>query len=136
MEKKGLINQFSDIFKNQYQIYPNSLKEKDGSFFVLAKNHQKKFLVVNGLPEKLKKLNFKADEEKSVVDNKHHLFRYCPLTNHNLNQLRSVLDYLKPSCSKIQASFGTGDRLGIATPAHIQAFENKNIFPILAQQSV
>ncbi len=38
-------------------------------------------------------------------------------------------------CTK-DASFGTGDRLGIVTPAHLKAFDSRNIFPVLAQQSV
>jgi hypothetical protein len=33
-------------------------------------------------------------------------------------------------------SFGFGDRLGLATPGHVRALGNKEIFPILAQQSV
>ena len=33
-------------------------------------------------------------------------------------------------------SFGLGDRLGIATPGHIDLFENKELFPIFAQQSI
>jgi hypothetical protein len=38
-------------------------------------------------------------------------------------------------CTK-DASFGTGDRLGIVTAAHLRAFDSSNIFPVLAQQSV
>mgnify|MGYP000163893080 CR=1 FL=1 len=34
------------------------------------------------------------------------------------------------------ATIGTGDRLGLANPAHIQAVREHDIFPVLAQQSI
>lgn len=33
-------------------------------------------------------------------------------------------------------TFGVGDRLGIATPGHIRAFESNDVFPVFAQQSM
>jgi len=136
MQKREIMEMFSRYFGDKYQIYQNSLKEKKEYFFSMVKDNQKKYLYVAGLPEKVKELNLHTNEEKSIDGNQNFLFQICSLTNHNLNQLRSVLNYLKPSCTRMKASFGTGDRLGIATPAHIQAFRGKNIFPVLAQQSV
>lgn len=130
------MNDFSRIFGNQYQVYPNSYKEKKDHSFFMVKDNQKKHLSVTGSPAKIKELNFQADDEKSINGHQNIVFQICSLTNHNLNQLRLNLDYLNPSCTGMKPSFGTGDRLGIATPAHIQAFSDKNIFPVLAQQSV
>ncbi|MBA3062706.1 MAG: hypothetical protein FP833_07135, partial [Atribacteria sp.] len=62
--------------------------------------------------------------------------KVCYLNHHNLNLLREIFPHLNPSFCGLRASFGTGDRLGIATPAHLQAFQGKDVFPILAQQSV
>jgi len=62
--------------------------------------------------------------------------KVCYLNHHNLNLLREIFPFLNPSFCGLKPSFGTGDRLGIATPAHLQAFQGKDIFPILAQQSV
>ncbi len=42
----------------------------------------------------------------------------------------------KPSLLGLQASFGFGDRLGLATPGHIAACRKSSFLPILAQQSV
>lgn len=135
MEKEQVFDIFLKVFGNQYQAYSNSLKEKNESFFFLVKGNQKKYLTVVGLPAKIKGFDFHADQEKSINGNENALFQICPLTNYNLNQLRLILEYLKPSCTKMKPSFGTGDRLGIATPAHIQAFKGKDIFPVLAQLS-
>jgi tagaturonate epimerase len=54
----------------------------------------------------------------------------------NLSVLRKRLPWLSPSCVGLNLSVGTGDRLGVATPGHVRAFNKRNIFPIFAQQSV
>jgi len=135
MIKREIIGLFDKVFKKQYQIYPASFKEKKEQFFFMVKDNQKKYLAIACSPEKVKESNFHAEEEKSVDIDQNLLFQICPLTNHNLTRLRLTLDYLIPSPTKMKPSFGTGDRLGIATPAHIQAFKGKNIFPVLAQLS-
>lgn len=38
-------------------------------------------------------------------------------------------------CPADQISFGLGDRLGNASPAHLELFKDYNVFPVLAQQS-
>jgi hypothetical protein len=50
--------------------------------------------------------------------------------------MQKIFPHLYPSFCGLKPSFGTGDRLGIVTPAHIQSFNNKGIFPFLCQQSV
>ncbi len=42
----------------------------------------------------------------------------------------------KPGLLGLRASFGFGDRLGLATPGHIAAWRKGNLLPIFAQQSV
>jgi hypothetical protein len=64
----------------------------------------------------------------------------CPLTPHNADVLRSRLPWLKPVPLGFKTSFGFGDRMGLATPGHIQALRatdpSGKIAPIFAQQSV
>ncbi len=60
------------------------------------------------------------------------------LTSENAAALRNQIPWLKPGLLGIKTSAGMGDRLGLATPGHIQAI---NIFkgrfaPIFAQQSM
>lgn len=60
----------------------------------------------------------------------------CPLTWKNARALMSLLPELQPKRVCHHASFGFGDRLGLATPGHIQAMEGSKVFPIFAQQSM
>jgi tagaturonate epimerase len=59
------------------------------------------------------------------------------LTHKNACALRKLFPFTAPVCGlKNPISFGLGDRLGIATPGHIDLFKNKDIFPVFAQQSI
>jgi len=64
----------------------------------------------------------------------------CPLIPENAAVIRARLPWLNPVPLGRQTSFGFGDRLGSATPGHIQAMRTavnkKPIAPIFAQQSV
>ncbi|MEJ5250611.1 MAG: tagaturonate epimerase family protein [Armatimonadota bacterium] len=57
-----------------------------------------------------------------------------PLDWNNYLALRDMLA-LRPSTCDRPASFGTGDRLGMVSAAHLRAFEGHDVFPVLAQQS-
>ena len=60
----------------------------------------------------------------------------CPPTHGNAEAIQRVFPWLQPiSARGKSASFGTGDRLGLVTGAHIVAFKGTKVFPILAQQS-
>lgn len=64
----------------------------------------------------------------------------CPLTPGNAAALRSRLLWLNPGPLGCVASFGFGDRIGSATPGHIQALRAADpagaLAPVFAQQSV
>ncbi len=59
------------------------------------------------------------------------------LTHENGNVLRKLFSFTAPVrvLSK-ERSFGLGDRLGIATPAHIRVFEEFDAYPVFVQQSI
>jgi len=72
---------------------------------------------------------------------------FCPRTPKNAAALRRTLPFTAPSpCAQMDATFGVGDRLGIASPGHARLFQNlvnsrmkvKDVkfAPIFAQQSV
>jgi hypothetical protein len=50
--------------------------------------------------------------------------------------MQEALSFLKPRVIGTAPSVGCGDRLGLATPGHIQAVRKAGLAPILAQQSV
>lgn len=70
-----------------------------------------------------------------------------PTNGQQAKRMRRALPFLVPRTCALTKSAGTGDRLGLATPGHIQAFRAAAqsldpcptlppIFPILAQQSI
>jgi hypothetical protein len=59
------------------------------------------------------------------------------LTHENACVLRKLFPFTAPVRGlKKPISFGLGDRLGIATPGHIDLFRNNDVFPVFAQQSI
>lgn len=66
----------------------------------------------------------------------------CPLTHDHAAALRAALSWLTPVPLGLATSAGCGDRLGIATPGHVQAAQHvraaggRPIAMIFAQQSI
>ncbi|MEA3311548.1 MAG: tagaturonate epimerase family protein, partial [candidate division WOR-3 bacterium] len=120
-----MIEQIKKDLPQGYQIYERSLREQDESVFTLVKDKENEnFLCVHGDSSR-----FKGTVRGRV--------KLCPLTVENALVLKGRFPWLSPR--RIPAgkqSFGFGDRLGLATPGHIRAFKNAEVFPILAQQSV
>jgi tagaturonate epimerase len=136
MNKQGILKYFNKHYGDRYIVYTSSIKklERENNFF-MVKDKKKKYLVVFAADVVARKFEGNVLEEKEVNQNEL-IIKICNLNHHNLNLIREIFPYLNPSFCGLKSSFGTGDRLGIATPAHIQAFKDKNIFPVLAQQSV
>ena len=63
--------------------------------------------------------------------------KLCPLTNENAQILMELFPYTRPGSHRgHRFTMGFGDRLGIASPGHIRALGDHDIYPILAQQSI
>jgi len=135
MNKKAILQSFSKVYSNRYRVYPSSVRSEGNNFFFMVRDDKRKYLVVIGSLSLCEK--FEGDPLVDLKVNGNKLtMRIAYINHHNLVLLRRIFPHLSPSTCSARASFGTGDRLGIATPAHVQAFEGKDIFPILAQQSV
>jgi len=135
MNKQGILKYFNKHYGDRYIVYTSSIKSDKNNSFFIVKDKKKKYLVVSSADVVARKFEGSVLEEKEVNQNEL-IIKICSLNHNNLTLLREIFPYLNPSFCGLQSSFGTGDRLGIATPAHIQAFKDKNIFPVLAQQSV
>jgi len=60
----------------------------------------------------------------------------APADAANALALRSTLPWLQPRLWGLATSAGTGDRLGLCTPGHVQAFQDvTGVSPVFAQQS-
>jgi tagaturonate epimerase len=60
----------------------------------------------------------------------------CPLDARNAEAIRKELPWSAPVQVGLRKSIGCGDRLGIATPGHLRAIRDGDMFPVLAQQSI
>src|SRR3954465_10301677 len=54
----------------------------------------------------------------------------APLTAENALVLRQRLKWLQPTTLGLQISAGFGDRLGLATPGHVEAVRGTGVAPI------
>jgi len=135
MSKKDILLLFDKYYGDRYEAYISSMKSEKKNYFFLVKDDHSKYLMAIGTHGICK--DFEGDNLEEIKIDKYELIvKRCYLNHRNLNLLRGIFPHLNPSFCGLRASFGTGDRLGIATPAHLQAFQGKDIFPILAQQSV
>ncbi len=111
-------------------IYDKSIVNYEGTTYFIGrhKNDYQKYLGVSG-----NTAGFTAAEQNGET-------MLCPLTPENAVVIRTRLPWLNAVPLGRQTSFGYGDRLGLATPGHIQAVrsavKNTPNAPIYAQQSV
>jgi hypothetical protein len=61
---------------------------------------------------------------------------HCLLDAQNAAAIRRELSWSAPQPVGMRKSIGCGDRLGIATPGHLRAVREGDMFPVLAQQSM
>ncbi len=105
-------------------IYPQSAVEVDDVTFFMGRHEDGKRLGIRG-----DATGFDGTRQGEVT--------LCPLTAANAAALRDRLPWLRPRPLGLQTSAGCGDRLGLATPGHVQAVRRAaGIAPILAQQSM
>jgi len=134
MNEYEILRDFERKFSSRYLSYPQSARKVRENLFFIAKGKEEKFLVVTGKSFLDK---FEGEVFGQIKSKKNELpLKLCPLKHENLVNLREIFPYLSPCPLGIKTSFGTGDRLGIATPAHIRAIRGHKILPIFAQQSV
>jgi tagaturonate epimerase len=107
-------------------VYAESVKYSEGDWFVLARTDAGKRLAVLGSGSQSRK--FEGEGNAKV--------KLCPLNTANSQALRDVFSWTAPVPIGRKVSFGTGDRLGVATPGHLRAFAGYDVYPVLAQQSM
>jgi hypothetical protein len=111
------------------KVYDQSLSTHEGTKLIMVKvqSSHTKYLVAVGE-------GALYNELQGTVDNGAKL---CPLTHENRLVLNKFFDYTVPRAFGTQiATIGLGDRLGIASPGHIQTVKGRDVRPILAQQSI
>lgn len=111
------------------QIYPNSIQLIEDECYFIAREAGKKYLWVASCVDN----DFEGESRFSFENG---VLLQCPLNHHNADLIRARFDFTRPVLIGLADSFGYGDRLGIANPAHIRVGKNFSMKPILAQQSI
>lgn len=115
-------------------IYPNSLVDTGAAEFALAKTAAGTRLAVLAAPG----AGLLADFAGETSEQAGRTLLLGPIGPANAAALRKHLAWLRPQPLGLRTSAGMGDRLGLATPGHVQAVRavGGDIAPIFAQQSI
>ncbi|MFW5735814.1 MAG: tagaturonate epimerase family protein [Halanaerobium sp.] len=118
-------------YAEDYRIYPRSIIKNKNSFYFMAKIDQKNKLVILN---KSKNFELFQGRVETLAGFK---AKIAPLSHYNAEILRDIFPFTAPETVGVKkSSIGLGDRLGAATPGHIEAVKESNAFPVFAQQSV
>ncbi len=114
--------------RSGFEVAETSCRVLSGAVFAIAKKGGEKLLLTAG--------GFKDDFSGKQVRTGDITALACPLSGENAAVLRKYFPFTAPvSLKGKKKSIGLGDRLGIATGAHIKAIQGTGFFPVLAQQS-
>lgn len=130
----AIIKKLLDI--GEINIYPKSVQEYIDLIFFIAKTGTQKFLYLY-FENPVDKIAAKF--EGSVITfngSQKYYLKKCIQNTHNRKMLQTVFEFTKPSTLGLVDSFGFGDRLGLANPAHLRALSGSRFKPIVAQQSI
>lgn len=109
------------------KTYPGSYTSLDGVTLLMVKQGDEKFILAAGSGAFYDELSGREEDGGKI----------CPLTHDNRLVLNKYLLYTVPRAFGTEiATIGLGDRLGLASPGHIQTVRGRDIRPILAQQSI
>jgi hypothetical protein len=110
--------------KTGLHVYPRSVTPEGKATYFLARDEFRRWLGVLG-------------EAADFQGTSHADIRLCPLSAANAAALRDRLPWLLPRSLGLARAAGCGDRLGLATPGHVQAFrQTSGVVPVFAQQSI
>lgn len=119
---------FTAVEAQTYKIYEQSYEQAEGSELIMFKKDGKKYMLVQGNGPLFAEL-----EGEVVGENT----RIAPANHANRLVLNKYFDYTKPRAfGNKTTTMGVGDRLGLASPGHIQVMRQYEVKPILAQQSI
>ncbi|WP_203247601.1 tagaturonate epimerase family protein [Sporosarcina beigongshangi] len=112
----------------QVTVYQKSYTNHENVHLLMVKVNGEKFILATGSGSIYDELVGADVEGKGKA---------CSLTYENRLVLNRYFPYTAPQAfgTKI-ATIGLGDRLGLASPGHIETVNGRNIKPVLAQQSI
>lgn len=114
-------------------FFSRSIVSEGPAEFGLANSYTGPRLVILATSEFLRPLGFEGEG----TEHQGRTLLLGPLHARNATALRAQFQWLQPRSLGLLTSAGMGDRLGLATPGHVQAIRAVGgIAPIFAQQSI
>lgn len=114
------------------KLYEQSIHTTGGDVLFMVRDGLKKYLMVVPKNQDSPNAGFKGQSMTTSAG----VVMKCELTHENAQQLRACFAFTNPVLIGRQNSYGFGDRLGNAGPAHLRAVKGTGFKPILAQQSI
>lgn len=120
------------------EIYPRSIRVIDQEVFAFVKHRTQHYLVIAHNPQlpAMHRAAFTGEVQDIDPEN---AVKWCYPQRQNAEKLRALFPFTAPKALGLKRTFGAGDRLGLAAPAHIRAARACNeegIGLVLAQQSI
>jgi len=123
---------------SEREVYPSSIVATDGVIYFLGRRGLDKRLCLvwdeGASPEAVG--DFCGERSRVQIGDLRLRLQAGHLDHQNAAALRKHLPFAAPRVLGVQAAFGAGDRLGLATPAHVRAIRGTGLRPFFAQQSI
>lgn len=121
-----------------WQPYPQSIAAAGHVVFFLGRRGAEKraCLVWRSASQPAAVADFSGEQGRAEVSGIRVAFLAGSLDHTNAAGLRKHLPFTAPGVVGVEAAIGTGDRLGIATPAHVRAVRGSGLRAVFAQQSI
>ncbi len=114
------------------RVFPRSVQYQDGCLYFMVKEADGTVRLVVAAESAVPSGFRGAEIEEAAFP-----ALLCQLSPENAKALRGVFSWTAPSaCGTQGVSMGLGDRLGLAASGHIKTVRDRNVKPVLAQQSI
>ena len=124
-----------DMSERSLDLYPRSLIAIGRALLFMGLGTPGRRLYVVAPPDDPVSARFEGTYLKWAFDGEDQA-RRCRLSPANAAVMRELLEWTRPRVLGLADSFGLGDRLGIAGPAHLRAMVGSGFEVVLAQQSI
>jgi tagaturonate epimerase len=135
--KAGALNTIYGYNGHSINVYVNSVRMYGDALFFIGREKTGKYLFIVANEENSETVDrFHGEIVPHNVFGNQLKAKRCQFVNQNASLLREIFPFTRPVLIGLSDSFGFGDRLGIANPAHIRSLAGSHMRPILAQQSI
>jgi hypothetical protein len=121
-----------------FPAYPQSVAEQNGVIFFIGRRGLEKRVCLawpDGTAPALLS-DFCGERLRAEANGRRLEVQAGRLDHMNAAGLRKHLPWTRPRTIGLRTSVGLGDRLGLATPAHVRAVRGTGLDPFFAQQSI